>query len=564
MAVNDQVFKLLDLPPELLAQVVFNLDIKSAKQVRLTCSLLKEFAEPRLFERFRILHGIKAEELACLLARDSRRAAFLRSVLVSTKYGEDKGLETFPLDLRKMHNLEELILETPDCNSKQPEDRISWIRLQKGYEDIFRQSSVAIPQAQRILPCLETCTMHFVDEVVSLYPLTKYSSIFLHPTLKSLTLSCACTDKPERILADYRQYKHTTALEHLHLEECDIEPDSLEILLKFPKELKSLKLSEGIRYDDSLATRRSRMHGNVNPSLLSRAITQATGNSLESLSLALGYQERNDRTILRPGRFLDFTNMSALKTLGISISTSRLIFPRHQCDHSTYRRLPPSLETLRVFSIPLLTPFMNRRRPHIPFQTCLIKEKAAHGAPNLKHVIWAYEYQAPGSRSQFGLARRRGPDVIERMISASKEYIVDLCNKNYHIYQSHDVRLSVECDITPRGFIPPYLYPEDKPTTEPLWDSLQPPLEAQIYMHRAQRAARAALMGSHATNVEVAGSIGGSIASVATQTNDDDSGEEDDEDGDDDDDDDENMQLPPQAQELFELLMMQAAPPLQP
>lgn len=555
MATEDQRFRLLDLPPELLALIVFNLDIESAKQSRLTCSLLKEFAEPRLFQNFRILQGAKAERLACLLAGDPRRAGFLRSVLVSTKYGEDRGLEYFPLELRKMHNLDELILETPDCNTKQPAERLSWIRLQKGYEDIFRQSSVAIPQSERILPCLETCTMHFVDEVVSLYPLTKYSSIFLHPTLKSLTLSCTCTDMPDKILAGYRQYKRTTALEYLHLEECDVDPDSLEILLKFPKGLKSLKLSEGIRYDETLATRRSRLHGNVKPGRLSRAITQATSNSLESLSLALGYQERNDQTFALPGRFLDFSEMIVLKRLDLSISTFRLIFSREKCDHSTYRRLPPSLETLRIFSIPLLTPIMSRRRPHVPFNTCLIERKVAHGVPNLKHVIWTYEYQALSTRNVFGLVRRRSPDVIDRMMTATKDYIVDLCNKNYHIYDSSGVRLSIECDITPPGYIPPYLYPEDKPITESIWESLHPPLEAQIHMHRVRQTARTALVASDTAATGIGGSE--SAASIATHTAEDDSSDDDHAGM-------ETLQVPQQAQELFELLMMQAQPPMEP
>lgn len=559
VASEQQAFRLLDLPPELLSEIFRHLDIASAYQARLTCTLFIELAEPIIYESFRILHGADAVDLSHLLQRDLRRAGYLQSVLVSTPYGDDSGLENFPMTLLMMRNLKELILETPDCNSKQPEDRISWVQLQKNYERIFHQSTVAIPRDRRVLPDLESCTMHFVDEVVSLYPLTKYSSIFLHPTLKNLTLSCACTDTPEKILADYREYQRCTALERLHLEECDIEPDSLEVLLSFPTALKSLKLSEGIRYDDENGNRRSRMHGNANPGLLSRAISNATGHSLEHLSLSLGYQRRDEQRITTMGHYLDLTSMTKLKRLDVSISTLRLLLTRQRCEHSTYRRLPSSLETLRVFSIPLLTPFMTRRKPRIPFRTCLIEDKAGHGVPNLQHVIWTYEYQAPGGRRLFGLARRHQPDLMNHMLTTSKEYVVDWCNKTYPVYHSKDVRLSIECDITPPGYIPPYLFPEDKPTTESLWDSLHPPLEAQLHLldlHQSQQQALSAKGGIYGRGIGSSFPLRGSTFWNAIQTDSMHSPEEEDEV-----EELEDQLLIPQAQDLLELIMLQNAPP---
>lgn len=568
-----QESRLLALPDEILINIVSYLDsTESLCEARQVCSHLKELVDPIIFRDYDILHGEKSSRLAILLGRDDRRAAWLRSVLVSTKYDEDRGLEHFPNYLRRMRNLKNLILETPDCNSKSPKDRVRWVNLQKQYEAIFQQSSVAIPQEQRLLPNLEECTMHFVDDTVSLYPLTKYSSIFLHPTLKSLTLSCCCTDLPSNILKDYRQYRRTTALEHVHFEECDFDSDSLEILLKFPKELKSLKMSEGERYSNDFGSRHSRLHGNLNPGLLSHTLSKSVSNSLEILSISLGFQRARGQTINSPGRSLELKPLTNLKRLEIGMSTLGLLITRPKCDHQLYRRLPASLETIRVFTIPLL---ILRGKPPSPFQPCVIRDKAAHGLPNLKHLIYCYEYQAPRGRSSFGLIQHRGEDTITRIIEASKDNIKHINEKNFHLYRSAGVQVTLEVEVTPPGFIPPYLHSEEKPTRNVIWETTDPSSMTQTYAQRADRAARAALAAGnrdvrHADgNVEIPSEAAetSQASNAGLESGEDGLVEETEEDDDDDEQEQENalalMHLAPQAQELFELLVMQPGQPFQ-
>jgi len=579
--------KLLALPDEILIHVVSYLDLGDNPgssggllEARLTCSNFKALVDPVIFQSYEILRGEKAERLAVLLTRDERRATWLRSVLASTKYDDDRGLEYFPTYLGAMRNLRRLILETPDCNSKSSEDRVKWVQLQKQYEFIFQQSSVATFEEDRVLPMLEECTMHFVDDAVSLYPLTKYSSIFLHPTLKSLTLSCACTDMPNNILKDHRQYERTTALEHVHFEECDFDAEALGILLKFPKALKSLKMSEGVRYSDDHSSRRTRLHGNLNPAMLSRALSQSVGSSLETLSISLGFQRSRGQSINVPGRSLELTNLVNLKRLDVSMNTLGLLITRPDCDHEIYRRLPPSLVTIRVFTIPML---ILRGKPPVPFQTCLFKDKVAHGLPNLDHVIYCYEYQAPHGRSSFGLIQHRREDAITRLISYSKNNVKEANDKDYHIYKKHNIRVTVEMEVTPPGFIPPYLHNEEKPTRSVIWDTTEPTFEALCHEDRANQAARAAVFrgtsdlcrrDGHEMIDEInhGGGVGGSVdaqaANQAAVSNDEDTDSdamdeaEGEEEGDD-----QNplvlMHMTPQAQELFELLVMQPGQPFQ-
>lgn len=459
---------LLALPDEILITIVEHLEYESLLAVKSVSTHLRALAEPRIYRDYEVGHGKKSHILALLLDNNPKRASWLRSVLVSTRYEDDDGLIFFPDQLRQMRNLKDLTLETPDCNSKLPVDRVNWVMLQKEYESILSQSTLAVPMEERVLGQLQTCVMHLVDDKTSLYPLTKYSSIFLHPTLKSLTLSCACTDFPERIFPHQRQYKRSTALEHLHLEECDIDARSLELLLKFPRGLKSFKLSEGTRYDESWGSRRVRMHGNVLPGILSSALTRSVGDSLETLSLSLGYRITTAAAMNFPGRALDLRLMTRLTDLSLSWSSLTLICPRPFCDHQTYRRLPPTIETLRVFGVPLIA---LRGGPLVPFQSCVYKHKTAHGLPNLKTIVYTYEYQTPIGRTSRGVIERPRADLVSQVITACKESVQRVHNRRCPLYKKYGVRVIVEMEATPPGFIPPYLNNEEHPVTTSFWDS---------------------------------------------------------------------------------------------
>ncbi|KAK5075306.1 hypothetical protein LTR64_001511 [Lithohypha guttulata] len=458
---------LLRLPDELLLYTLGFLDFDSLLRLRLTQSHLNDLAQEFVFQSFEVHHGRRAAQLAAMLRRDERRALWLRSLLISTRHDEDEGLHALPPYMESFTNLRDLVLETPDCNARPPAERIKWIELQNIYEDIFRRASVAVPATDRLLPNLETCTLHFVDNEVSLYPLSKYSNM------------------PQRILQRLRQYKRTTSLRHMHLEECDFDSESLQALLKLPKALESLKISEGVRYNNNGASRPSRVHGNLNPGLFSRALVNAASHSLEYLSLNLGYQHSRGHSITSPGRSLDLRLLTKLKKIDVSMTTLGLIVPRPGCDHAIYRRLPDSIEHIRVFEVPLLK---LRARPPTPLRPCLFTQKAVHGLPNLKEVTYCYEYQALRGNSSFGLFQRGGEDTLSRIIDASKKRVININNKNYPTYHESNMHVVIEVEITPPGYIPPYLHNEEHPTIETIWDSNEPTFEALVHLDNAQKA----------------------------------------------------------------------------
>lgn len=148
---------LLDLPDEILISILGYLDIPSLRNAVLVCKHFNGLAEPFLYHTIEILNGLQAAALSASLYANPHRTTWIRSLLVSTKFGEDEGLNTLPPHMAEMRNLQELCLETPDCNAKFPDERVGWVNLQDRYERIFESASAVVPQSARVLPNLRKC-----------------------------------------------------------------------------------------------------------------------------------------------------------------------------------------------------------------------------------------------------------------------------------------------------------------------------------------------------------------------------------------------------------------------
>jgi len=149
---------LLHLPDEVLITIFGFLDFSTLCDATLVCKHFNDLVEPFLYHSIEILNGYQASVLSASLQANDRRATWIRSLLVSVKFGEDQGLHTLPPLISRMCNLQDLCLETPDCNAKFPEERVTWVNLQDRYERIFESASAVVPEAfGRLLPNLQTC-----------------------------------------------------------------------------------------------------------------------------------------------------------------------------------------------------------------------------------------------------------------------------------------------------------------------------------------------------------------------------------------------------------------------
>lgn len=243
------VYKILEsLPLELVEVVVSQIehlsDLLSLARVN---RLFQELAEPRIYAHVLIRNGSQARKLGSAISSRPIRATWIRSLQDAGQLGCFNGLAQLPDTLPSMTGLKELLVETPDCNSSSPNERIPWVSKQNAYSRLFAR---AAQPSTGLLPRLLSCTLHFVDDTRSLYPLAHHSVIFLHPTLTSLTISCASIDPPTILHPLLLQpgLAHTTPLTSLSLIECDIHPQGLYHLLHLPRELESLHLTEAMHH----------------------------------------------------------------------------------------------------------------------------------------------------------------------------------------------------------------------------------------------------------------------------------------------------------------------------
>lgn len=472
--------KLLDLPNEIISHVLSFADPKTLRSWSRVCRQVNFLAEQFLYNSILVDDGTRAHGLADSIANRPSRAIWTRSLVVSTRFGQDGGVTRIPPLLPLMRNLQHLRLETPDCNSKPPEDRVQWVAIQDRYERVFENSSIVVPLGRpRYLPHLKTCTLHFVDGRTELYELSRYAMLFLHPSLKELTISCASTDFLEELLPQFQNdpsLQHVTPLEYLHLEEFDVHAPTLDVLLTFPRALKALKFSEAIRYTTGSGWH-LRKHGDVLPSLFVNALWKNCAHTLEWLSLAMGHWRGVHQSMGLPDGHLDLTRFSRLRHVEFSLRTLDLIRTRPPCDHALHRRLPCTVESFKVFGIPLGTPrpFRTFRVAYFPLELCVVQKKAQHGLPNLTKLTYDYDYYKMDDTDSSS-DDENDPDGVDPRsehfhLTLAKQTLLSAARNSMDVYRRGGVSLEIFLVALPRGFIPPYLNNEKAPRRSRFWDS---------------------------------------------------------------------------------------------
>ncbi len=152
---------LLHLPDEVLITIFSFLDFKTLCNTTYVSKHFGDLTEPFLYHKIEVTTGRQASALSASLYANPRRATWIRSLLISTKFEDGDGLSTLPPWIALMRNLQNLCLETPDCNAKLPEERVPWVNLQDRYERIFEAASAVVPvNVEKALPYLRHCMFH--------------------------------------------------------------------------------------------------------------------------------------------------------------------------------------------------------------------------------------------------------------------------------------------------------------------------------------------------------------------------------------------------------------------
>jgi hypothetical protein len=291
--------------------------------------------------------------------------------------------------------------------------------------------------------------------------LAKYASLFLHPTLRSLRISCASTNYPSQILPTIQgdaQFFHSTSLEELHFEECDLLPATLALLLSFPRTLRSLTISEGTRYKPRNGNF-VRQHGNMIPEELIDALN-VQKDSLEHLSLNLGFTLRLGQHVDDPQYHLDFSALKLLRFLELDNRALKLMAPRGR---NPMGRLPPNIETLKVFRLKLnplrdLRDYavLNSTDLNMPFCNVALLHRIKNAYPGFKGLEYVMEYSTDFDgeledairREILNLVRLSHDEMHRSEFRLSDEALKMLQDRSTNIQEKFDIQLKLSILVT--------------------------------------------------------------------------------------------------------------------
>ncbi|KKY24476.1 hypothetical protein UCRPC4_g02434 [Phaeomoniella chlamydospora] len=415
-----------------------------------------------MYHKIVITLGNKARKIAQALRADAQRAQLIEDLLISCPFDQWQGIENLQPYLPAMSRLHTLRLETPDCNTKDAADRVHWRRIQAKSEETFRHSSLLNVPTGRRLAGLRSCTIHFVDHTTSLYILTEYSSLLLHPSLESLSLSCAAISS--ELTSSLAKYQSTTALKSLKLEQCDFSVEGLKAVLSVPASLKKLHVSENF-HPPTL--------GPVLPSQLIDCLSPQV-HSLSELTLLLAHPRTDTQFHLDDDEIYDLKKFESLTRLHFGqipfyvfvIAHADLQDNFHRRSRINLNRLnfPPNLEVFKYSNIQTYgyeenieklqnTFFWNR---HFTAASLFSKslETTSHSSDQEYRRLRSVQIVLPlHSRSHVD------PEYLRKLARPAADFLL------------HGIRFQVYDTDEPRGYIPPFLYGEFSPSHSVMVDS---------------------------------------------------------------------------------------------
>ncbi|KAI9054057.1 hypothetical protein LZ554_001228 [Drepanopeziza brunnea f. sp. 'monogermtubi'] len=251
-----------DLADELLVEIVAQVGSKKDLcSLAVTCSRLQAFAEPRIYEDYLVRHGSHVLRILDCVAQRPERALAIRALHIQYPSRDRAGITFLNPVMRQMLNLRELTIEAPCCNDPSNlmlseyfhhEGKIQYADYFAWASEMVREMTPMGTQLRVRVP-LQTFTLH--SHMASLrdrrtgqihgrdaFNMGKNAAIFLHPTLRNLTISCF--DINEDIAPILSPKYGSTPLKSLTFDECNIKVEGLAAILSVPKALERLTLGE--------------------------------------------------------------------------------------------------------------------------------------------------------------------------------------------------------------------------------------------------------------------------------------------------------------------------------
>ncbi|KAF2211345.1 hypothetical protein CERZMDRAFT_98655 [Cercospora zeae-maydis SCOH1-5] len=234
-------FPLLDLPNELIAEVIEHVD--SRKTLRIlsrTCKRIQQLTEPALYRYALVRNGARARHLLHSIEQKPARAKAIHELDIPCDCRSAPWFEGLARLLESAVNLNRLMLEMPQVNNGEFEDQELHEQMTTA---LLRPFQAAISDADsKPLQKLQYLVLHLNGPDSPYWTLDRKSLCIVQlPLLQSLTLSCVNIKDD---LAENIRHASFTALKTLTLEEINITHQGLRALLSLPKALEVLHLGE--------------------------------------------------------------------------------------------------------------------------------------------------------------------------------------------------------------------------------------------------------------------------------------------------------------------------------
>ncbi|KAF9697909.1 hypothetical protein EKO04_004017 [Ascochyta lentis] len=452
---------LLRLVDELLLNVVDHIaSLRDLCNFAATCARLQGLAEPYIWRSLLVLSGTHARNIAAALDSRDARVDFIQELSIRYKDPKKEGIEELNHWLTLMSKLRHLTLESPCPNNsewRQGELFDGWSRI--NYSNLLASSVFPREGLPIALPMLQSLTLHAHGADDRKFDFdSRLASVFFHPTLRNLTISCLNVKNRdmETTIKSFGKERKSTALHSLTFIECNIDIETLHTILSMPKALNQLSIGERLHVFEGASP-------SVDPAQRTSSLRflpalQQQAHSLEKLTHIGGFLP------FLPGRETDPEGAAKLRSF-TNLQHLELGFESHLYYYLRENGFPPSLKYLKMLDN-------------------AISNNASHDPGSLTRIVW---------RSTTSLVTQHFPSTLPDdftlhvhyshhaafLHEEAAQFISVLFLSRQSIYKIADIlhehkgRLIVSRDSFPSGtpYIPPYMYGEELPIERTIYDS---------------------------------------------------------------------------------------------
>ncbi|KAH3976933.1 hypothetical protein HBI80_009580 [Parastagonospora nodorum] len=454
---------LLSLVDELLLNIIDHIDNRRALcHLASTCTRFQGLVEPYIWRDLLVLTGSHARHITQALDSRDERVDYIRSLSIRYKVEYKEGIEELNHHIALMSRLKHLMLESPCPNNSEWRNGLFF----DGYSRIdFTNllASAVYPRAGLPLsmPMLQSLTLHAHGIGDQKFILGRAKAMFLSPTLRKITLSCLNfeADMDDDMVA---KNQNTTPLQSLTLVECNVDVKFLDIILSLPKALKELSIEERLHVFDECKPSVDWEKRTSSPLFLTALQRQA--DSLQRLTHIGGLLE------YIPPRVNDPEGPAKLRSL-TSLEHLELGFESHLNYHLRHNGFPPSLKSLKFLDAALSISAGHdiRSMAAVAFRTItsIVTDCLPATTPPGFTIHLHFS-----DHSIFRLFVIAHPEEQNRLLSSlflDRPAIYKIAS----ILKSYNGRFLISRENFPSGtaYIPPYMYGEEEPMEEWMYDS---------------------------------------------------------------------------------------------